>query len=121
MLAVRVMSWDSDRTDQLFTFQELDPGQAVKAIAAQVAGDSLDRIGTGPVAKHQNRPVKSGADSLASFGSMARIRAVAVCVAAEGRNQFQRVAEHIQVLALFARSLPSTTFPSVVLPCLCFQ
>jgi hypothetical protein len=45
-----------------------------------------------------------------------RNRVAAVCEAAEGGNQFQRVAEHIQVLAIFARSLPSIAF--TLSPCL---
>jgi hypothetical protein len=88
MLSMWVMSWDFDRTNQPFAFDQLGPHQAEKAAAAQIAGDALDRFRAGPVAKHQHRPVKPGSNSFASLFNDARVPGDTVRKAAPGGDKF---------------------------------
>ena len=78
MLSMWVMSWDFDRTNQPFPFDQLGPHQAEEAAAAQITGDALDRFGAGPVTKHQHRPVQPGSNSFATLYEDARVPGNAV-------------------------------------------
>ena len=82
------MSWDFDRTNQPFAFDQCDPHQAEKTAAAQITGDALDRIGAGPVAKQQYGPVQPGSNPFAPFNNAARVPGDAVGKAAPGGNKF---------------------------------
>jgi len=88
MLSMWVMSWDFDRTNQPFPFDQLGPHQAEEAAAAQITGDALDRFGAGPVTKHQHRPVQAGSHSLAPLYNDAGVTGKTVGKAAPGGNKF---------------------------------
>ena len=88
MLSMWIMSWDFYRTNQPFSFDQRDPHQAEEATAAQISGNTLDRIGAGPVAKQQHRPMKPRTNSFAPLYGDARVPGKAVGKAAPGGNEF---------------------------------
>jgi hypothetical protein len=86
MLSIWVMSWDFDRTHQPFAFDQLGPHQAEKTTAAQITCEALDRIGTGPLAKQQHRPMQPCSNSFTSLNNAARVPGDAVGKAVPSGN-----------------------------------
>ena len=88
VLSMWVMSWDFDRANQPFAFNQWGPHQAEETITAQITCDTLDRIGAGPVAKQQHRPMQPGSNPFASFNHATGVPGDAVGKAAPGGNKF---------------------------------